>query len=193
MERELSLKGIPTPEIMEKVDRIKKVVIDDIYHPWRFIRWERYKRALAIKVQPDTLVVFNVTNSAEEMSFLVYRVTGSEMLFCVSQAVIGYDLAYRLRIQDMFNEMILDEDTYKNPRKELKRLWKIYERRECVIPTYMLPKSRKVFNLIYYALCVPHFKRKFVRALKELDREKIKFTEDDKEWIKMRTDYKFYA
>lgn len=186
----LSLKGVPTPEIMEKVDKVKKMLIDDINHPWRFILWEKWYRRFWSKA---ICCPIDGVDSAKEIGIFIRNLTNKESLGLIAYFVVGSDMAYRLRIQDMLNEIIIDEKTLSNPRKELKRLWKIYERRESVIPTYMLPKSRRVFNLIYYALFVPSVKKRFVGALRSMNQNRIKFTDEDKEWIKHRVDYKFYA
>ncbi len=185
----LSLQGVPTPEIMEKVDKVKKMVIDDIYHPWRFWNYQ-IRAASMIRILDDTPL--SITNAAHEISHIIVKITGNLWYATLASYIIGYDMAYRLRIQDMLN--CLDVDSFsKSPQTELKRLWQIYLKRESIIPTYMVPKSKKVYNLLRFALIWPPFKRKVITALQSTNWEDITFTAEDREWIKHRIDYNFYA
>jgi hypothetical protein len=182
----LSLKGVPTPEIMEKVDKVKKEIIQCVYKPWRFLTLDKHKL-----YEDITDIDLDVTESANEIAGFILILTGDLRLNIIAEYIIGYDMAYRLRIQDMFNEMD-KEEAIKNPRKEIKRLWSIYEKRESVIHTYMLPKSKKVYNLIQIALLFPTIKKRFIYAVQNIDWDRMKFTQDDLEWIKVRQDYKFF-
>lgn len=180
----LSLKGIPSPEVMEKVDKVKKEIIACVYKPWKFLWLDRFELLEQLRFPIE------ITQSSREISLFVGRCTKS-FWGVIAMYVIGCDMAYRLRIQDMLNEAN-KWDLVDDPHRELNRLWAIYERREQVIPTYMLPKSRKVFNLIYWALYIPKFRRSFEDACRRADWDKFKFTDEDKEWISVREDYKFY-
>ncbi len=197
----LSLKGIPTPELMEKIDKMKRVIKDDIFHPWRLVPLKRWIHNLCTeksKMLP-VIDVNNLTISSGHIALVTVYFFNSitlipmpdyARLWYIVLSIVGSDMAYRLRIQDLLNECDKNE-LYQHPRKELKRVWQIYLRRETVIPTYMIPKARKVFNLMLLALWIPKYKRAFRHAILHIDWEKIAFTDDDKEWIKMRQDYKF--
>lgn len=169
----------------------------DLRRPWRMILWNKW----LIKFNSKTLHILDfvpsVTESAIEIAwlpalFLSYMGANhyTHNLGFIMEYIIGYDMAYRLRIQDIMNESN-EVRLLINPRRELKRLWKIYERRECVIPTYMLPKARRLFNIMLLLLWIPKVKKAFRKTVKTIEWDKIKFTKEDEEWIKVRVDYKF--
>lgn len=182
----LSLKGIPTPEIMEKVDTVKKILIGCVYRPWDFL-----------KIDPEYLykiilfdVILDITDSSKEIGVFVKNLTKSIWWGYLSMYIVGYDMAYRLRIQDMLNECD-HEEIVNHPQRELKRLWKIYVRRECVIGDYMIPKSRRLYWLLRIVLLLPKFKRAFQNAMRQVNWDRIAFTSEDVEWIQQRVDYRF--
>lgn len=195
----LSLKGVPSPEIMDKVDKVKKLLISDLNHPWRMIFYKHWIDRFNHESKEILKgVPVDITDSADEIGefanvfFFHLGMESQSWIFGnIVKGIIGYDMAYRLRIQDMMNEA----DKYQlsvNPRRELRRLWKTYERREQMIPTYMLPKSKRLFSLILLVLYVPKINKSFRKAVRETDWDKIKFTEEDREWIEVRKDYLFY-
>lgn len=188
------LKGIPTQIEILAIDRIKKnlMAIKPSWSIEKTLQKFNEENLPFLPYNPDympdsAMEIGNMTQTFLQQMGVNFR-TAIEFSMII-QHVIGYDLAYRLRIQDMLNEI----EDYSNPRKELKRLWGIYKKRETVIPTYMIPKARKYFNIMLLSLLIPKVKRAFKYTLDNTDWDRIKFAEEDKEWIKIRTDYKFYA
>lgn len=177
----LSLKGVPTPFIIEKVDQVKKLVKYTITHPWNFYSLEKKANNILSNIPLD------ITDSAMEISEFIVRIN---KVGWIAYYIIGYDMAYRLRVQDIFNELSL-VDFHANPHRELRRLWKIYKQRECIIGDYMLPRAKKVYYLVHMLLFVPSLKKSIQNSLNLVQWQRINFSKEDKEWISYRTDYKF--
>lgn len=88
-----------------------------------------------------------------------------------------HDDAYRVRWQDLFNEMDYIS-LLNNPRKELKRVYQIYKQRE-KSGLSNVEKFDSVFRLLNLALLHPRVKKAFREALKEVDFRKFKFDKGD--------------
>ncbi len=169
----LSLRGIPTPEIMERVDTVKKMIVKGKF--WKLSEMNTICSSLLL----------DVTESAKEIGKMFPM-----RIRKIVTAILGYDLVYRLRIQDLFNETT-QTSLMISPRGELKRLYALYLEREVIIPTYMQWKFKRLFDILLLGLYVPKFKRAFKKAIELGNWEKIKFTKEDLEWCKVRNDYKF--
>lgn len=100
-----------------------------------------------------------------------------------------YDNAYRLRVQDLFNETT-KEAMVENPRKEIKRLIDILGERDM---EYVADKFRKIGTLISVLLLHSQFKDALVKALSEADFSKLQPDENDRYWMCHREDYKFFG
>ena len=91
--------------------------------------------------------------------------------------ILEFDNAYRYRAQDILGEI----EKLNNPRKEIKRLFKIYSKRELLergnLEWGARAKIRKIL-LLRHLLLLPKIKRAFKAALKEIDLKKIKRSEE---------------
>lgn len=104
--------------------------------------------------------------------------------------LIEYDNAYRLRIEDILSET--KNEYWAEPKKELKRLIKLFAERE---PMYNNPmydrKFDKFIQFIQIALYIPRVSRAFKKAVSIVDFNKMKLDECDYYWCLPREDYKF--
>lgn len=101
--------------------------------------------------------------------------TGKKNFGRVIGTLIEYDNAYYWRMEDIFSETN-KELLLKNPKKELKRLLKIYEQREKQGIEFKVQAIVKLLSIIFW---IPGVKRAFKKAIQSVDIEKMKITKDD--------------
>lgn len=101
--------------------------------------------------------------------------------------VFEFDDAYRYRIQDIAT-MINAISLYKNPRKELKRVFDIAVSRE--VHTPQKAKMRKIYNLILLAMYIPKVKRA-IAAVVPFYLNLIRLDKGDAYWAGFKDNYNF--
>lgn len=89
--------------------------------------------------------------------------------------MLEYDNAYHWRLEDVLSETS-KELLLKNPRKELKRLLKIYKEREHTGIDFKAEAIIKASNILFF---IPSVKKAFKKAIESIDVEKLKMTESD--------------
>lgn len=93
----------------------------------------------------------------------------------IGMMILEFDCAYRYRAQDIIGET--SKELLQNPRKEIKRLFEIYNQREGLLGAqYKINK----LNLLLKLLFIPKLKKAFLNALEQIDIEKIKFDKNDR-------------
>jgi hypothetical protein len=102
--------------------------------------------------------------------------------------IIDSDNAYRLRIEDIFS-CSTKEQFIKNPRKEIKRLLKIFSQRDN--NSAAIKKFTNLVSIILYLLYIPKYKRAFIKAVQNSNFTDLQLDEGDSYWSCMRLDYNF--
>ena len=203
-------KGFPFFEFVDKIDSMKKTlraVMSSFYHsikrqPWRllglFFILSPLTRAFVytfhrmidrFKLKPirysDAMrelyrafsVEYEETKSIREFRFMLRDI------ICM---VLEFDNAYRFRFQDVIVEL----DRSKNPRKEISRLLRLLsdrERTQEIKDTWTLVR----YFLSFYMSMNRSFRKSVTRILNELDLEKVALSVEDKCYCEKRKDYKF--
>ncbi len=212
-------KGFPTPSAFVSVNYVKsvfidslRVIIDPVFIPTAVMfLCLPFKRK--IKFIEKALIGFNrltfkvmrkelrvhryLTPIAQEL-FILVKVFLVRLGINEEQAIqfaeifchlIEYDDAYRFRLQDIFNE-VNQESLLTNPRKELKRVFKIYKERDSI-------GVAEKFSIIYYLLLLvllsPKIRSSFKEVVKVTNFSKLRFDEADHYWVSVRGDYKFFG
>lgn len=99
--------------------------------------------------------------------------------------------AYRYRVEDLFGETT-KEKLLANPRKELKRLEKIYLERETYIDEEGTDKKFKmVFKVLNLLLLIPLVKKAFRFALKDSEFKNFQMDEIETYWSDRHNEYHF--
>lgn len=109
----------------------------------------------------------------------------SEMIACIIEG----DNAYRLRVIDLFE--ILDVDRLlKHPAKEIKRAVAVFSDRES--DKEVAKKFKQFSQIIVVLLYVPTIRKAFVKTIKKINFENIRYDKVEKYWACLRTDgYKY--
>ena len=111
--------------------------------------------------------------------------------------LIEFDNAYRLRLLDLCAETT-KELVVKNPRKELKKILRIFTEREKT--TYgsiespnrvILSKVKSIGRILGWLIYLPKVRKAVTEAIWESDFEKLQADEGDRYWSCMRKDYHF--
>lgn len=92
---------------------------------------------------------------------------------------IEYDDAYRLREEDMFSESN-SADMWLNPRKEIKRIFKIAMRREEQQGEEIKKKMQAIVSILSLVLLSPWMKRAFRKSLDGIDYRNLRLDETDR-------------
>ena len=179
-------KGFPTPEAVFATNVAKRAFMM-MFNPLMLIGWkknkERFERCASWSMSRFYLKPQNLCPTARELIKLPFGETAKIMAH-----IFEYDDAYRYRLQDVMSELN-KENLFKNPRKELSRLVDLLIVRDTA--QNMRDKFKTVKLFLW--LLVP-FKRKFLKSIKDLDLDKMKFDEDDRYWVLLRNDeYLFFG
>lgn len=95
--------------------------------------------------------------------------------------ILEFDNAYRYRFQDLFGET--NKEKLQNLIKEIERIFKIYLDRELQYKDLKDWGARGKFYKVYmlrYMFYIPKFKKAFLKALEDVDLDKIKFDINDR-------------
>lgn len=98
-----------------------------------------------------------------------------------------FDNAHRYPLQDIMSES--KQEYWKNPRKELKRLTKIFLERHTNVS--VKKKARSLHILLSLALMLPKAKKSLIKAFEAIDIKDLQFDEWDEYWTCIRTDYMY--
>jgi len=131
----------------------------------------------------------------KELDWLVYsflkRLKVSEMtserMGKIFSHMIELDNAYRFRLNDIMSETDKAR-LLANPRKEIKRLLKIYSKRDDGV---VVRKFTAVAQLLLWALWIPKVRKAFNGVLLEINLRNLQYDDSDRYWVCFRKDYKF--
>ncbi len=99
--------------------------------------------------------------------------------------------SYRFRLEDIFG-MTTKKALLANPRKELKRIEKIYLQRDLSTgENSVTDKFKMVFRLLKFLLLFPNFKKAFRFALVDSKFENFKLDEIESYWADRFNDYNY--
>ena len=101
---------------------------------------------------------------------------------------IEYDDAYRYRVQDVITLITDDEEMKVNPFNEIKRIMRIYAKRESGDLVWKMKRFERAF---FFLTFFPSIKKKFVESLEHISIAKMKFDNVDVYNVLERGDYKF--
>lgn len=149
-------------------------------------------------VSPYILKPQLMTPLASELQGIIYAILArigidkrvSKEFSQIFGAMIEYDNAYRYRLEDIFTETSQDA-LMQNPRKELKRLLKLFKEREVI--QEVSDKFNNLYKLISILLLLPKVKDAFYKAILNSDFERLQLDKIDRYWCSLRSDYKFFG
>lgn len=185
---------------------VKAIFIETlkIFPIWFFIlQWKNKQKILdsfnriCFKViSPFILKDKHLSNFGRSFHFVIFNFlfkigfteSSSDRFAEIFTYTIENDNAYRLRIEDLFSETS-KRQLVKNPRKEIKRLTKIYCSRETNIG--VANKFKKISFLINLILLIPKIKKTFIQTFQDCDFINLQLDEIDNYWCLMRCDYLF--
>lgn len=206
-------KGLEYPEAIADLNVIKKISLGFVsamakksalvsISGFVFLPWSKkievlepllqeYSRAAIYLVEHHYLLKRFYCVQAKQLRTLVYvflKELGFSKFVCshisdLAANFIQYDNAYRFIVADIFSEinrlLLLD-----NPRKEIKRILKIFEQRGG-------GKVKPIILILSVALLHPRVKKAFKRAVSVADIEKIGYDEADRYCALLFGPYKF--
>ncbi len=159
---------------------------------------EKCFQSLSGKLTRSDFMKFEYYNSAcQELWHLVYLFFKSLGVSFDSgyktgrliATVFEYSPRFLMRLQDLFNE--IDESSLvKSPRKELKRVFKIYSQREKGMD---IPKFKLAMLGVTLLLLVPKFKKAFIYAVKQANWDKLRMDEIDVYWAMLDPTYDYFG
>lgn len=194
-------KGMTYTEATEANNMVKRAVIGlamclkPTWHPIRNCEVQ-LKRFLDYLYVPHYLHWRFYADSTRELfsaSYMMMRkLSSQEKAYWwarIPATLLEYENSYRFRFQDICS--IMDKEVLKkNPRRELKRVQKIYLAREKGSgDNTVTDKFKMVFRLLRVLLLVPRFKKAFQFAVANCDFEKFKLDEADQYWANRFNDY----
>ena len=208
-------KGFPTPDIMNACNQVKKILAElfkyvkdpmflgsSLYFLLSFNKIKRIQmfltsiNSISFKVmRPYLLQAKFMTPVGLEIK-LILKSFLSKLGIDDEQSIrtadifshlLDYDNAYRFRVQDILSESS-KEKMLKNPRKEIKRLIKIYCKREKSGIEY---KFIGISFLLGLVLLIPKYKRIFKEVIRDCNFERLQYDESDIYWVCFRDGYDF--
>lgn len=204
-------KGMANPQTLWSMNIAKRNFVEPLklFVNWRFIPslfllWLTPKKSLNLlirsynnlswrAVNPFVLKGEYMTSLTQEIEWGIYsflrelNIDGlmAEQFSQILSSCIEYDNAYRLRIVDILHETTR-EKLLKNPRKEMKRLAKIFGERET--NHVITVKIQRIPLLLGFLLLIPSYKRAFKSAVKDINLKKMQLDEGDRYWGLIRKD-----
>lgn len=179
------MRGLPATQ--ERVTAIDQVKAFTLY----FLRFESlirprssyfaYKRILKRTLAPHKVDPHLLTPIAQEIRALLFPF--DPLIAEAASLVIEFDAAYRLRLQDLCDQMS-KQNLRDHPFREVNRLVAINKKRD--LPEVSAKLSRFKW-CISIALCIPRVKR----AIAEINWTNIHSDQSDRYWLSLRTDYKY--
>lgn len=175
--------------------RLKKSVIISILDYFLGItHWVEYKNKYALSTTLYCTAIQEVYRTSEVLlkyitdKEIVERVVKLRDIFCM---ILQMDSAYRARFQDIVPEFHKDALT-KNPKKEIRRVMDIFIRREAVDGmNAMTTKWQGLKKILLIILSFRRIKNILVKALLELDFDKVKMDEADFYFVCGSDDYNY--
>ncbi len=157
-------KGMPTEGAVQAINVVKKLL--------RF----QPMAAMWIAIEPHILK----TEYQMPITREICNMFPSRLGISIAH-VLEYDSAYRLFIQDMFNETT-KEALLSNPVKEIWRLVGINKRRAHAVAHKTIKRFAYIFMFLLF---LPNIRK----AFRNCDFTKFQHDDSDKYWIALRTDY----
>lgn len=196
---EFPRKGIIKADAMDKLDVVKRVIRELPKYPYIFLLTSNnqllksfnslYERAMHYdKAKQEYLC--GAAQGMQKMAYIFLTEIGvneeiaKETAFNLAQ-FMECDDAYRYRVQDNAHEASV-RLFRENPRKELKRLVSLWEKRELLGVVIKLSPLISKLNLL---LLVPKYKRAFLQAIEHI--KEMDYDAADWYWVRQRKDYNF--
>ena len=108
----------------------------------------------------------------------------------IPATLLEYENGYRYRVEDLFSASS-KEQLLANPRKELRRIRKIYQERELLKGEGIEQSFIMVFRLLNLLLLIPKFKKAFKFALVDSEFKNFQLDEIETYWANRFTEYNF--
>jgi len=186
-------KGWPTHEALFAVNAVKKIILVLVKRFSIFMNIESFNVICWGIISPYVLRFKYQQEFTKELDDFIYKFL---MLYGVKDEIASkfstiishvfeYDWAYRMRLQDLFNETN-SVKLYKYPRKEMRRLLELNRVRDFKEAS---DKFKMFARLVSWAFFIPKVKRCFREALKSVDFKKLQPDDGDKYWMLCRIDY----
>ena len=157
------IKGVPTVELVEKANEIKKAI--------------KTFNIANIRLPRAYLGSF-----AKEIQKLAYRLTSDPTKAYAIAFVLEYDQAYRFRLQDLFTATT--KEKLKNPL-EILRLRKLHKQRDK--GNHVHRKLNLFFIALFFYAMLPRWRK----AIAQADFSRLQFDEGDLYWAAQKTDYDY--
>lgn len=129
----------------------------------------------------------------EKMARVFLTEIGSKWIFKTAKVIahlFEYDNAYRMRLEDLFNESSPDL-LLNNPRKEIVRLLELNRTREVTYKQDVSKKFKLVANVLGTILLVPKVNKAFKKAIKAVEYKNLCIDNIELYWMCHRQDYNF--
>ncbi len=173
------IKGMPTPNAVQGINVMKKVLLEFSKHPTLLLTPRKTLQSFA-----------EISNKALQGCFMQERYMTAVarelrgMIGTHFAHIIEYDSAYRLRLQDMFSSVSQAEMI----ERPIRSVWKMVKRNREQDYLSVHNKVRKIAWLLTFAL-LTGFRDKWIKAFQECTYENLCLDEGDVYWIGQRTDY----
>lgn len=192
-------RGYAPPEAVFANNIVKRLIIEGlpIINPLRFQAAINAFASISWKVMsPHILKAEYLTPFSREiqkMAEVFLREIKANSIGKPSRVIahlFEYDNAYRLRLEDLFNETT-PELLKANPRQEIARLLKLNKEREIMYKETVSNKFKIVANLIGSILYLPKYRQAFNKALDACNYKNLCIDNIELYWMCHRTDYNF--
>ena len=167
----------------------KRIVIELLDYFLSIAYWVEYKYVFALPTEKYCVTIKEVHRVSEVLlqnikdKDMLPRIQKLRDIFCM---ILEMDYAYRARFQDILPELN-KEELKKNVKKEIGRVFDIIISRE----TVMVSKWQGLKKATMIVLSFKNLRKIIVKALLEMDLDKIKRDEADWYYVLDRSDYSY--
>lgn len=192
-------RGYAPPEAVFANNIVKRLIIAGlpVINPLRYLEAINAFAAISWKVMsPHILKTEYLTPFSKEIqkfAEVFLKEIGANSIGKPSRVIahlFEYDNAYRLRLEDLFNESSPDL-LLNNPRKEIVRLLELNRTREVTYKQDVTNKFKLVANVLGAILLVPKVNKAFKKAIKAVEYKNLCIDNIELYWMCHRTDYNF--
>lgn len=195
-------KGVPTRDTMYALNIIKEIIKQSVKNPLLFVFknkalnsfnkiFERCFSPFLVQKQSlcKTAFQFYLISETFLIEIGINKDIASKTGYYLSH-IFEFDDAYRYRLQDMAYECDIDYLRH-NPRKEIKRLIKIWSDREFMgySQNSTADKMRKIISPILLLLFLPKYKKTLLKTTVYI--KGMSYDESDWYWASMKQSYNF--
>ncbi len=193
-------KGLPTPEALFAVNALKKVLLVGMRTFKGLLLFVGVKKLIKAFnevgwriISPYVLKNEYQQEFTKQFDNLIYfflfaygiETDDASRFASIISHVFEYDWAYRLRMQDLFNETN-KEKLIENPRKEMRRLLALNRVRDFKEANDKFKMFARIASWMFY---IPKVKHCFITALHMVDFSKLQPDAGDRYWMCQRIDY----